>query len=76
MCLLLCAPLDWQYAELPSSASDAVFSNAVFSFVRCGTSKTNRKEKKQEKKSKEVLGTSIYKLKGKLMLIDLIQQEL
>ena len=24
MCSMLCAPLDWQYAELPSSASDAV----------------------------------------------------
>ena len=24
MCLMLCAPLDWQYAELPSSASGAV----------------------------------------------------
>ena len=24
MCLMLCAPLDWQFAELPSSASDAV----------------------------------------------------
>ena len=37
---MLCAPLDWQYAELPSSASDAV----LCSFVRCGTSKTNRKK--------------------------------
>ena len=25
MCLMLCAPLDWQYAELPSSASYALF---------------------------------------------------
>ena len=24
MYLMLCAPLDWQYVELPSSASDAV----------------------------------------------------
>ena len=24
ICLMLCAPLDWQYAELPSSASDSV----------------------------------------------------
>ena len=24
ICLMLCASLDWQYAELPSSASDAV----------------------------------------------------
>ena len=36
MCLMLCAPLDWQYAELPSSASDAV----------CGTSNEIEKEKK------------------------------
>ena len=30
MCLMLCAPLDWQYAELPSSASDAVLCSAGF----------------------------------------------
>ena len=30
MCLMLCAPLDWQYAELPSSASDAVLCFAGF----------------------------------------------
>ena len=32
----LCAPLDWQYAELPSSASDAVLRTVLV--VRCGTS--------------------------------------
>ena len=26
MCLMLCSPLDWRYAEFPSSASDAVLS--------------------------------------------------
>ena len=31
---MLCAPLDWQYAELPSSASDAV----LCVYVRCGSS--------------------------------------
>ena len=41
---MLRAPLDWQYAELPSSASDAV----LCSFVRCGTYKQigNKKRKK------------------------------
>ena len=29
MCLLLCAPLDWQYAELPSSTSDAVLCSVL-----------------------------------------------
>ena len=29
MCLMLCAPLDWQYAELPSSASDAVLCSVL-----------------------------------------------
>ena len=29
MCLMLCAPLDWQYAELPSSASDAGHLNQI-----------------------------------------------
>ena len=39
MCLMLCAPaapLDWQYAELPSSASDAVLG--IVLVVRCGSS--------------------------------------
>ena len=40
--MLLCAPLDWQYAQLPSSASDAVLC-----FVRCGSS--NQIEKKMKK---------------------------
>ena len=26
---MLCAPLDWQYAELPSSASDAVLCSVL-----------------------------------------------
>ena len=29
MCLMLCAPLDWQYAELLSSASDAVLCSVL-----------------------------------------------
>ena len=29
MCLMLCAPLDWQYAELPSSANDAVLCSVL-----------------------------------------------
>ena len=29
ICLMLCAPLDWQYAELPSSASDAVLCSVL-----------------------------------------------
>ena len=29
MFLMLCAPLDWQYAELPSSASDAVLCSVL-----------------------------------------------
>ena len=39
MCLMLCAPLDWQYAELPSSASDVVLCSVL---VR----KTNQIEEK------------------------------
>ena len=27
--LMLCAPLDWQYPELPSSASDAVLCSVL-----------------------------------------------
>ena len=29
MCLMLCEPLDWQYSELPSSASDAVLCSVL-----------------------------------------------
>ena len=29
MCLMLCARPDWQYAELPSSASDAVLCSVL-----------------------------------------------
>ena len=29
MCLMLCAPLDWQYAEFPSSARDAVLCSLL-----------------------------------------------
>ena len=43
---MLCAPLDWKYAELPSSASDAVLCSVLV--LRCGTSK--QIEKKEEKK--------------------------
>ena len=53
---MLCAPLDWQYAELPSSASDAVL--CLCSFVRCGTSKTNRK-KKNENEHRHISGRSV-----------------
>ena len=43
---MLCAPLDWQYAELPSSASDAVLCS-----VRCGTSNQIGKKRKKKKKN-------------------------
>ena len=29
MCLMLCAPIDWHYAELPSSASGAVMCSVL-----------------------------------------------
>ena len=47
MCLMLCAPLDWQYAELPSSASDAVMCTVLVCYVRCGSSNQKKKEKKR-----------------------------
>ena len=33
MCLMLCPPLDWQYAELPSLASNAVLCH--LNFLQC-----------------------------------------
>ena len=45
---MLCAPLDWQYAELPSSASNAVLCSVLVRKM-WDKSKTNRKEKKKKK---------------------------
>ena len=53
---MLCAPLDWQYAELPSSASD-IQSCVLCSFIRCGTS--NQIERKKRKKKNYVLGKHV-----------------
>ena len=47
MCLMLCAPLDWQYAELPSSASDAVLCSGL---VRKMWGHLKQIEKKKKKK--------------------------
>ena len=44
MCLMLCAPLDWQYAELPSSASDAVLCSVLVR--KMWDIQPNRKKKK------------------------------
>ena len=48
MCLMLCAPLDWQYAEFPSSASDAVLCSVLVRKIRCGTSKQIGKKQKKK----------------------------
>ena len=48
MCLMLCAPLDWQYAELPSSAIDAVLCSVLV--VKCGTSINQIEEEKKRRK--------------------------
>ena len=45
---MLCAPLDWQYAEFPSSASDAVLCSVL-------VSNQIEKEKKKKKKSIPIL---------------------
>ena len=44
---MLCAPLDWQYAELPSSASDAVLCSVL---VRKMWDILNKLKKKNKKK--------------------------
>ena len=48
MCLMLCASLDWQYSELPSSASDAVLCSVLI-----------RKTSKQIEKEKEKNATGV-----------------
>ena len=44
MCLMLCAPLDWKYAEFPSSASDAVLCSVLVRKMW----ETNRKKKEKK----------------------------
>ena len=46
---MLCVPLDWQYAELPSSASDAVLCSVLVR--KMWTSKQIKKEEKIESQS-------------------------
>ena len=45
---MLCASLDWQYAELPSSASDAVLCSVLVRKM------SNQIEKKKKKKKEAV----------------------
>ena len=52
---MLCAPLDWQYAELPSSASDAVLCSVL---VRKMSS--NQIEEKKEKKIPQAMELDFY----------------
>ena len=51
MCLMLYAPLDWQYAELPSSASDAVLCSVLVRKMWDMTSNQIEEKKKQKKKT-------------------------
>ena len=52
---MLCTPLDWQYAYLPSSVSGRVMCSVFvrkiieirISMVKCGTSKQIEKKEKQ-----------------------------
>ena len=43
---MLCAPLDWQYAQLPSSASDAVLCSVLVR--KMWVIEKNRKKKKKD----------------------------
>ena len=42
---MLCAPLDWQYTELPSSASDAVLCSLLV--LKMWEKQTKKKKKKK-----------------------------
>ena len=48
---MLCAPLDWQYAELPSSASDTVLCTVLV--CKMWDIKPNNNNKKNSFKGKE-----------------------
>ena len=64
---MLCAPLNWQYTELPSSVS--MQSCVLYWYVRCGSSNNNKKFKKWGTKQIVLYNSSVY-LSTKLMLID------
>ena len=49
---MLCAPLDWQYAELPSSASDAVLYSVLVRKIE------KTKKKKHTGYSHRLLGSN------------------
>ena len=59
----MCARLEWQYAESPSSASDVC---ALCLYVRCGTS--NQIKKVEVGKFRCALCQKVYKSKGGLKL--------
>ena len=48
---MLCAPLDWQYAELPSSTSDAVLCSVLVR--KMWSTKTNRRKNNKKKQQKK-----------------------
>ena len=48
---MLCAMLDWKYAEFPSSASEAVL--CICLYVRCVSSNEERKKIKEKVFCKE-----------------------
>ena len=52
---MLCAPLDWQYAELPSSASDAVLCSVLVRkmWVISNQIYIYKKKNKKNKKSRQ-----------------------
>ena len=64
MCLMLCAPLDWQYAVFLSSDSDAVLYT-VLVYVRCGTS--NQIKKGYKHYIKAVFYNVIYRITRKAL---------
>ena len=49
MCLMLCAPLDWQYTELPSSASDAVLCSVLVRKMWVSSNQIERRKKQKQK---------------------------
>ena len=59
---MLCAPLDWQYAELPSSASDAVCELCLY--VRFGSSDQIKLKKKKIKKNNTLPDTRMLKYRA------------
>ena len=66
---MLCAPLDWQYAELPSSVSDAVLCSVLVRKMWVHLTKYKRKKKG---KKRNLLKKFVHQVSASIKEIDFL----